>query len=271
MKVNIHFNNLNTDKVNELYLFYRLRMFAMKNGGLFRGFNFSKTEKYDVLPKLVKLGWISGEKVTKYRSLVLESKCSNIYANITEGHLSDIKTFKGTIISYTEKYLLDVKRSIAENKRVKRDSLGRKVKVNWGTLRVASKMLLKTEKKIDDFGCKEISGRAFNDELSRLMNLSTSTISRWRKESKDNGFNQYDLRSLQVNDNVERGFKQVAKKRLKTKSTYTSRVCGNTFTKDLIITSSIDLFTINPHKAGNRRSSVKTAEYYKEKYKNFSK
>jgi len=267
LKVNIHFNNLNTDKVNELYLYYRLRMFAASRGGSFLGFNFSKTEKYDVLPKLKTLGWISGDFVCKYRTLVMNSNCSKIYTNITQEHLKDIKTFKGAIISFSEKYLLDVKQSITDNKRVKKDSLGKRVKVNWDTLRVASKTLLKTEKKIDDCGYKVITGRAFNDELCRIMNLSSSTISRWRRESKENGFNIYDLKCIQVDKNVEKKFKPVAKRRIKSKSVYSSKREDGLFTKDLLITSSIDLFTINPVKMVVKTNNVKSADYFRNKYK----
>jgi hypothetical protein len=271
LKVNIHFNNQNTENINELYLYYRLRMFASRHGGCFSGFNFSKTEKYDVLPKLKALGWISGEKVTKYRKLVIDNNCSMLYTNITEDHLVDIKTFKGAMIAISEKYLLEVKHSISSGRRKKVDSLGRKVKVNWDNLRVASKKALKTEKKIDTDGSKVILGRAFNDELCRIMNLSKSTVSRWRKESKENCFNTYDLKSIRVDKPTDKDFKGIAKRRVKLKSTYTSKIDEGVFTKDLIITSSIPLFSINPKKVGVRKASFFKDKKFYEKEKNNKK
>jgi len=238
-------------------------MFASKNGGFFDGFNFSKTEKYDILPKLKKLGWVEDTKVVKYRSIIIKNNCSNVYTNITEDHLIDIKTFKGAVLSFTEKYLLDVKKNISEGKRKKIDSLGKKVKVNWDKLRVASKKALQIEKKIDVDGSKLVIGRAFNDELCRVMNLSKSTVSRWRSESKENNFNTYDLRSIRVDSKVSNDFKSIAKRRVKLNSTYSSKVDGGVFTKDLVITSSIETFAIRPKKVG-----VKSSKFYKVQFCN---
>ncbi len=178
IKSNIHFNNQNTDKVVELFLFYRLRMYAALNGGSYLGFTFSKTEKYDVLPKLLKMGWVTKEKVVNYRKVLNKYSCKNIYFNLSEENLVDISSFKAMLIATTEKYLLDVKSSIKDKKRIKIDSLGKKIKVNWDKLRVGSRALLNTEKKIDTFGNTSVSGRAFNAEISRIMNISESTKDR---------------------------------------------------------------------------------------------
>jgi hypothetical protein len=243
LKSNIHFNNKNTDKVVELYLFYRLRMYALSNGGCFSGFNFTKTEKYDVLPKIKKLGWVSGDKVVKYRKILNMSPCRDIYFNLEESDLLDINSFKAILIATTEKYLLDVKQSIVDKKRFKRDSLGKKTKVNWDKLRGASTMLLKTEKKIDNFGNKSVSGRAFNSEISRIMNISESTITRWRKESKNRSLNTYLLTDVTYSNKLNDKSKMVVKERIERGSFFVSK--SNIIkTRDLYITSSIDLFKI---------------------------
>lgn len=243
IKSNIHFNNQNTDRVVEMYLFYRLRMYASLNGGSFKGFNFSKTEKYDVLPKIQKLGWVKGDSVVKYRKILNRYSCKNIYFNLDESNLLDINSFKAILIATTEKYLLDVKQSIVDNKRIKRDSLGKKTKVNWDKLRGTSKALLKTNKKIDEFGNKSVSGRAFNSEISRIMNISQSTITRWRKESKNLGLNKYLITDITYTNNLNSINKKVFNERIDRGSVFKSK--QNTLkTRDLYITSSLDLFKI---------------------------
>lgn len=245
IKSNIHFNNKNTERVVELYLFYRLRMYASLNGGSFSGFNFSKTEKYDVLPKLKNLGWVKDDKVVKYRRILNNSKCRNIYFNITEENLFDLNAFKAMLIATTEKYLLDVKQSIVDKKRIKRDSLGKKVKVNWDKLRGTTVSLLKTKKKIDNFGNTSISGRAFNSEIIRIMNISESTITRWRKHSKEKGINEYLLTDVTYNNSISSHQKTIFKERASRGSVFMSK--GKFMkTRDLYITSSIDLFKIKP-------------------------
>jgi nucleoside-triphosphatase THEP1 len=229
--------------VVEMYLYYRLRMYASLNGGSFQGFNFSKTEKYDVLPKIQKLGWVNGFNVVKYRKILNRYSCRNIYFNLEESNLLDINSFKAVLIATTEKYLLDVKQSIVDNKRIKRDSLGKKTKVNWDKLRGTSKALLKTTKKIDNFGNKTVSGRAFNSEISRIMKISQSTITRWRKESKDRSLNHYLVTDVTYTNSLNRINKMVFDERVKRGSVFKSK--QNTMkTRDLYITSSIDLFKI---------------------------
>jgi hypothetical protein len=70
-----------------------------------------------------------------------------------------------------------------------------------------------------------------------------------------------------VDKNVEKKFKPVAKRRIKSKSVYSSKREDGLFTKDLLITSSIDLFTINPVKMVVKTNNVKSADYFRNKYK----
>jgi hypothetical protein len=218
-------------------------MYAALNGGSYLGFTFSKTEKYDVLPKLLKMGWVTKEKVVNYRKVLNKYSCKNIYFNLSEENLVDISSFKAMLIATTEKYLLDVKSSIKDKKRIKIDSLGKKIKVNWDKLRVGSRALLNTEKKIDTFGNTSVSGRAFNAEISRIMNISESTITRWRKESKERDINKYLLIDINCSKNLKPMSKSIAEDRVSRRSVYRKKD-NNIYTRDLYITSSLDLFKI---------------------------
>ncbi len=180
--VNIHFSNLNTEKVHELYLYYKLRMFAVSHGGSFKQYCFSHYEKYKLLPKLVKLGWVNGTKVEKYRMIVNRWESVGVWVSMDEKFLESIAAFKGFILASTEAYILSRNNKLQEDKAKiyssrdesfeKRDWVNRHNSNFWGKV-----------KKISLDGIDNLVGRVSIDTLEKFLKISGRTISRWRKES----------------------------------------------------------------------------------------
>jgi hypothetical protein len=259
--INLEFTNKNlANNMPELYLYYKLRVATTSTGGWIKGFEYTKNEKYNILPALVKLGWVTEDlkKINKYRSVVANSGCkSRVSVEISGFELADLETFKGFILATNEKYLLDKKERF--NKQIS-DCLakGKTIPSSWSKLKGAAQVVLAT-KKTKDGDVTTVTGRAFNEELSRLMGLGTATITRWRAKSKDNGFNSYELRNIRVNMNhISKATKMVAEDRRAKGSIYTARDNKSAiFTKDLLITSGIKLFSVS---CSNRNSKKQERE-----------
>lgn len=247
--INLEFTNKNlSNNLPELYLYYKLRVATVATGGWIKDFKYTNNEKYNVLPKLIKLGWATEDykKINKYRDLVVSYRCkSKVSADITEFELCNMETFKAYVLAINEKYLLDKKERV--NKQIS-DCLskGKIVPKSWIKLKGATQIELAT-KKTKGGDITTLTGRAFNDELSRLMGLGTATITRWRAKSKDNGFNLYELRNIRVNTNHQNKTTKIVVEDRKAKgSVYSARDNkAAIFTKDLLITSGIKLFSVS--------------------------
>lgn len=179
MLVNIHFNNLYASNTAELYLYHRLRWHAKNNGGYIYGFNFSKTEMYDLMPKLIKRGWVTKDKIIKHRAVLSKNNCSNYSARITEYELSSIENFKGFLIASCEAYVIGTKCK-KEDKTNSSNLVGYKKK--GGKDSVLSKK--NENKKL---------GEVINSNISRLMGISVSSVTRWRRLSNTLNYNSYVL------------------------------------------------------------------------------
>lgn len=212
IRLNLQYSNsLLKENLVELFLFTRLRIFSLSSGGNFSGFVFTKNELYNVLPKLEKLGLVDTgkNKVIKYRSILKSNNItSRVFFDIGFHNLTSLKTFKAYLLAVNERYVLGFK----ESKRFD------------GTL-IKSRRVRKK-------GDLEFIGRVFNDELSNLMGISKSTISRWRSDSKDEGYNAYSIK-----------FKNAEVfARSSNSSKFKSNSNGKLITKDLIVRSSINIF-----------------------------
>lgn len=225
MLVNIHFNNTNSKKIAELYLFYRLREFSAKFGGSFKNFEFTKHEKHGTLPKLIALGWVTTDyKVSKYRNLV--KKYSGSWANMDLTYLESLNKFKGFIIASLESSQLRSTWRRQNNKAKCYSSRDKRFVHNDWVEGGRDQRFFKV-KKIEK---NAYSGRTFNSSLSKLAHVSINTISRWRKYSS----NTYKLSSISSSypDILGRGIDKI----FRTKDL-------SYITKDLLIHSNIDVFT----------------------------
>lgn len=233
---------------NELFLFYKLRVFASKYAGSYSGFEFTKNERYNVLPKLEELGWVKDGCVTKYRKLLIQNNCAPSSYRIDAYELSNIMLFKSLMLSICEAYIINVKhnknkmryRSEQGDKRVKEDQ-------SWGKLSMAAKLQLETEtKKTEGSRTESITGRAYNAEIVRLTGLSVATITRWRREAEGAGFNKYNLKTIDVNLKHRGKTKTIVDDRIQKGSTFSVKKENKpfVFTRDLTITTSADIFSV---------------------------
>lgn len=186
MLVNIHFNNIFASKTTELYLYQRLRWFAKDHGGSISGFPFSKTEKYDVFPKLLNNGWVTNDKVVKHRDLLTKYGCSNNSTRITEYDLINLDNFKAFLLSTCEAYVISYdKKKI--NKKSPSSSWDKK---KGGESRAPSEKIENGKK-----------GVIVNSKISKLMSISVPSITRWRRLSNSLSYNDYSLTANVYNPN----------------------------------------------------------------------
>jgi len=168
--------------VHELYLYYKLRMFAISHGGSFKQYCFSHYEKYKLLPKLEKLGWVKGTRVEKYRMIVNRWEAVGVWVSMDEKFLESIAAFKGFILASTEAYVLSRNLKLQEDKAKiyssKDDSFEKRDWVNRHNSNFWRKV-----KKISLDGIDNLVGRVSIDTLEKFLKISGRTISRWRKDS----------------------------------------------------------------------------------------
>ena len=157
-------------------------MFAINHGGSFKQYCFSHYEKYKLLPKLVKLGWVKGTRVEKYRMIVNRWEAVGVWVSMDEKFLESIAAFKGFILASTEAYVLSRNLKLQEDKAKiyssKDDSFEKRDWVNRHNSNFWRKV-----KKISLDGIDNLVGRVSIDTLEKFLKIPGRTISRWRKES----------------------------------------------------------------------------------------
>lgn len=162
------------------------------------------------------------------------------------------------MLSVCEAYIINVKHN--KNKMRYRSEQGSKKVIDtryWDKLSMAAKLQLKTEKrKIEGVLTEGIAGRAYNAEIVRLTDLSVATITRWRREAEGAGFNAYDLKTISVNGRHTTDTKVIVEDRVKKRSVFSAAKDGkgSLFTRDLVITTNIDIFSV----IGRGRMSTKS-------------
>jgi hypothetical protein len=238
MKSNVHFNNLNTKNVTELYLYYRLRKFASVRGGWYKGFVFTKNEKYKVLPKLVKLGFVleNSERVVKYRHILNRSNCVSVFCDIEDTHLDTLDAFKGFLVASAESYILRRRCNIIEGKSYSFDKRSDSYEKNyWNKATIVNHKIYDIKKiSFSEFGHDLYLGRAFNTELCSLMSVDRSTLSRWRNFSKLYKFNKYYYSVIKTDAKSENKRANFIQSRKPLTGSYSEKYKGKVI-KDLVI------------------------------------
>jgi hypothetical protein len=231
--VNIHFSNLSIRRVNELYLFYRLRVYASSHGGAIDGFNFSSHEKYRLLPELKRIGWVKDNRVVNYRALCNRLEAVGIWVRMPYSVLESLKAFKGFLIAASEAYILRRNNRLQERKSIVYEKKSHTFEKKDWVSRHGSAFWLKVKKiDLDDVSCT--IGRVYVSTLEKLMGLDKRTISRWREES----LNEYRTKYLTPGN----------MKSFRDQSMYFySNKSGSLVTIDQYIISDLDLFTISKY------------------------
>lgn len=255
MKVNIHFNNQNIKRVPELYLFYRIRRYALNNGGWFNGFIFSHNEQYRVLPKLRKLGWIHRKQnmVFKYRSLLNRFNCLSLFTKIEDEHLITLNAFKGYLLACGESYTLNKRHKIiageSYTKNIRDNNFEKKY---WDEAKHGHSMYRVKKISSTQFGNPIYIGRAFNKELCDLLECDRSTVSRWRNFSKKAGFNTYYYDVFRLDKPADTKKREMLQKGRCFEGEYSPKHKGMVI-KDLVIKTSDIFIHIDKHYQGYGR------------------
>lgn len=240
----------------DLFLFCKLRLYAANFGGDFSTFIFTNNELYNVLPELIKKGWVTKDKkIVKYRKTLNKAGCTNIYTELDVAYLSDLDTFKGWLIAVAEKYCLDRNHKVNSGRVKKLDRDGGKTKVDWSYMGVdeLSACLLKTEK-IGFGDSATVSGRVFNEELVRVMGISDRSVTNWRKKTKVNTYEYKEIVfSRKKNCEMSNAMWQ---DRVNKRSVYRSKKYKDELvTVDMVVKSSLHLYKFNL-KGKNKNSII---------------
>lgn len=187
--VELHIKYAN--KIQEMYLFERLRYIGMNNAGYFNRCTLSHHEKYKVLPNLRKRGWVKGNRVIKYRK-ILNREVNTMYVYpLPKEALKSLNTFKGYILGMTESYGLNFNYKL-QNGKTKELNYRDK---NFEPKRIKTRSWDGEDNpyRIKKFkGTNNFQGRFANSILSSYLRVSEKTISRWRKDSP----NKYIKRNI---------------------------------------------------------------------------
>lgn len=244
---NLEFLNwcVRNKKIGELYFFMRLRIYATNTAGSLKDYKFSKHERYYMLDKLVKLGWVDKKimKINNFRNILknigIKSKVS---VKINKNIIKTLQLFKAYILAFNERYILGLKKKDSFNRsHIK----GKGVCLDLKDTTNENLYLKEIESSVEDDNVPNtLQGRVFRSELARFMGVSLVTICNWRRESKAHCLNKYQLRTVPVNSSLEFNGNIITPfvSRVEKKSCYTQGYWyKSVVTRDLVITSDIEL------------------------------
>lgn len=226
----VEFLTSNASNIGELYLYMKLRFAGEGKAGYYvNSVNLTKNEKYNILPKLIEKGWCTNSKVSSHRKLCLSlnlntQKQVRVFGN----HVESIESFKGFLVALAESNQLTWALNV-QNKKGKRWSQRDKTfirkQVNVGSSLGKSKYQVR---KFNENGEVYIKGRAANCILANQLNISTRTISRWRKWSS----NLYDYQNFILSCDPYNP----------PKGSFYSKKANAFFSKDLVIKTNVIIF-----------------------------
>lgn len=166
--------------IKALQLYMKLRLYANGKGGYVTDYSFSKSERYNILPKLIRLGIVKVRR-GRYIKLVNHRKvCSNlhthIYTEILENEIQDLRSFRSWIVSIAEKY------SLQSNNKIQNGNFRRidKRDGEWISERLNRE---NSSYHIEKFNDSTHVGSVSNEIIGSLLNVSSRCISKWRSEA----------------------------------------------------------------------------------------
>lgn len=179
------FNCSKRGRVPELYLYYRLRMYGTGRGGYLDGFDFTHHEKYTLLPRLVKFGWVrkfsagkrSAYKLSSHRKVACAGQNTQLNVRYSEKELSSLQMFKAWLVSLAEEY------SATNNYRKQQGKSKRYSHRDKEWVREQVKGSVRNKHKITKFTKNHqqfLSARVSNSFVGGLLGVSERTVSSWR-------------------------------------------------------------------------------------------
>jgi len=273
---NLEFLNwcVRNKKIGELYFFMRLRIYGTNTAGSLKDYKFSKHERYYMLDKLVRLGWVDKKlmKLNNFRKILKDIGIkSEVSVKINKDIIKTLPIFKAYILAFNERYILGLKKQES----FKRDFIkGKGECLDLSNTTTENLYLKEVEASVEDDNVPNtLQGRVFRSELARFMGVSLVTICNWRNESKAQGINKYQLRTVPVSSAVEFNGNTIAPfvNRVEKKSCYTQGYWyKSVVTRDLVITSDIELIFAKKRKKKDYFGKKKLKQYIKEGYSRVS-
>ena len=211
-------------RTNILYLFERLRYEAKFNGGYFNRGNLTKNELYKLIPVLEEMGWVKGNKVTKYRSILTKEVDIFNFTKIEEKDLKSIEAFRSFVIACTETYLMSWRYKIQQKTGKRFSARDREWDHKW----VYTGAALGEQKfNVEKFSDSKFSGRLADEIIASSLGVSIKTVYNWR-------------RTLKINEYTTK--KRVHKDVYNTDNFYFSKTLSKFLTVDRIISTNIYIF-----------------------------
>ncbi len=260
--VNVHFNNQNCKRVHDLYLFYKLRAYSSDKGGSVKDFKFTQSEKYIILKRVIKNGWVSkrDKKVNSYRQILDEAGCQNVCTKMPVEYLRTVDLFRAFLLASCESYVLNNRNHERKQERKNHKSITLFSDRNRSVKEEVPQLSM-TKVKEDD---GRVIGRVFRDDLMRLMGLGCATVSRWRSLSRKEGLNTYSYRNVKLNNNV--GKLSFLNYRVGSNSQYYSKHNKCFIARDLTIGSNIEIFRNASYKKKKETTEIGYMQSVKYKY-----
>lgn len=223
MLVNVSLHFKYSKKINLIYLYEKLRFLSKDSGGYFNANILSKNDRYTVLPKLQRLGWVTGNKVNRYRNVLKNEDIVHVFSKIDWCHLETISKFKQFVVSSCEAHLLKW-RWMIQNKKSKKLDL-REKRFDYKQVSRGAKIGLE-KFKVTKFSSDTFEGRLADSIISETLGISERTLFNWRGKASINDYATKVIKSEDYySDNI-----------------YHNRV-GIPKTKDRVITTYITIFS----------------------------
>lgn len=203
-------------------MYEKLRYLSKDSAGYFNADLLTKHERYTLLPKLVKLGWTTLKKVTRYRSVVLKECDVQAFSSIEWCHLESLAKFKQFVVSSCESHLLKW-RWMIQNKKSKKLDIREK---RFDYKQVSRGAQIGLEKfKVMKFSSATFEGRIADSIIAKSLGISERSLFNWRGK---NSINDYTTKMVRSTDYY---------------SANNHHINGIILTKDRLVSTYIDIFT----------------------------
>ena len=222
MLVNVSFHFKHSKQVNLVYLYEKLRFLSKDSGGYFNLEHLTKNERYTLLPKLKKLGWVLDKRVCHYRTVIKKECEVQVFTKIDWYHLESISKFKQFVVASCEAHLLKW-RWMIQNERSKKLDIREK---RFDYKRVSRGADIGLQKfQVLKFSSSTFEGRLADSIIAQSLGIAERSLFNWRGEKPINDYNTKLVRSTEYfSDNNYHNGK------------------GLLLTKDRVISTYIDIF-----------------------------
>lgn len=270
----------------------KLRLWADGKGGYVTDYPFSKSERYNILPKLIRLGAVKRSrgryiKIVSHRKVCADLQ-TQIFTEINIDALENLSSFRGWVISVAERY------SLSSNFKIQ-NGLLKRLDMKYGDWNCERLYRESLSLHVEKFNNSTFVGSVSNEIIANLLGVSPRCVTNWRSEailansegfssyssenpsrSKLNSYNslktEFSTKGINFYKYVTREMTPHEKVLIKSgelsQDNFFKNENGRWYTKQLVITSDIPVFSIGHCKGLVTQGGIMgTSRKLKTKYK----